>query len=46
MTEKDAVKCGGTAGPQHWYLEIEADIGPHHALRLSSIVEAALRRSN
>ena len=46
MTEKDAVKCDGTAGPQHWYLAIAADIGPDDASRLSSIVEAALRRSN
>lgn len=28
MTEKDAVKCESFAGPQHWYLPIEARLPP------------------
>lgn len=44
MTEKDAVKCSGIAGPPHWYLKIAADIGADDATRLVAIVEAALRR--
>jgi tetraacyldisaccharide 4'-kinase len=28
MTEKDAVKCAGFAGPDHWYLPVQADLSP------------------
>lgn len=41
MTEKDAVKCGSTAGPQHWYLEVGAAFAGDEAARLVSRVEQA-----
>jgi len=44
MTEKDAVKCAEVAGPDHWYLEVGAALGPDDAARLLSIVEQACRR--
>jgi tetraacyldisaccharide 4'-kinase len=44
MTEKDAVKCTSIAGPEHWYLEVGADLDPDDAARLLSIVEHACRR--
>jgi len=44
MTEKDAVKCPGIAGPEHWYLEVGAAFEADDAARLVSIVEAACRR--
>ncbi len=44
MTEKDAVKCAGFAGPAHWYLEVGASFEPAEAARLISIVEQACRR--
>jgi tetraacyldisaccharide 4'-kinase len=44
MTEKDAVKCAGIAGPAHWYLEVGASFEPPQAARLLSIVEHACRR--
>lgn len=37
MTEKDAVKCARFAGPEHWYLPIEAnmpDVFAHRVLAL------------
>ncbi len=44
MTEKDAVKCVGIAGPAHWYLEVGAAFSPADAERLLAIVEGACRR--
>jgi len=43
MTEKDAVKCVGIAGPAHWYLEVGAAFSPTDAARLLEIVEDACR---
>jgi tetraacyldisaccharide 4'-kinase len=43
MTEKDAVKCAGLAGPRHWYLEIGASLPPLDAERLLAVVEEACR---
>jgi tetraacyldisaccharide 4'-kinase len=41
MTEKDAIKCQPFAGPQHWYLPIEArlpsDFGKHLLDKLKKI---------
>lgn len=34
MTEKDAVKCHGFAGPGHWYLPVEAEPDPAFGPRL------------
>ena len=28
MTEKDAVKCRGTAEPRHWYVPVSAELSP------------------
>jgi len=44
MTEKDAVKCRDIAGPDHWYLEVGADLDPDDAATLLAIVEDACRR--
>jgi tetraacyldisaccharide 4'-kinase len=44
MTEKDAVKCAGIAGPAHWYLEVGAAFSPVDAAHLLKIVEDAGRR--
>jgi len=44
MTEKDAVKCAGLAGPRHWYLEVGASFAPPDAERLLAIVDQACRR--
>lgn len=41
MTEKDAVKCRSTAGPQHWYLEVGTAFEGDDAARLLSRVEQA-----
>ena len=34
MTEKDAVKCGGSADERHWYVPVNAyfDAGESHTL--------------
>lgn len=34
MTEKDAVKCRGFAGPRHWYLQVRARLEPAVSARL------------
>jgi tetraacyldisaccharide 4'-kinase len=44
MTEKDAVKCRGFAGPSHWYLEVGARFTEADAQRLLAIVDEACRR--
>lgn len=43
MTEKDAVKCGATAGARHWYLEVGVAFEGEDAARLVSRVERACR---
>jgi tetraacyldisaccharide 4'-kinase len=44
MTEKDAVKCRGIAGPAHWYLEVGAELAGGDAERLLALVENACRQ--
>jgi tetraacyldisaccharide 4'-kinase len=39
MTEKDAVKCLRFAGPQHWYLPIEAEMQPAFGHRLIELLK-------
>jgi tetraacyldisaccharide 4'-kinase len=39
MTEKDAVKCRRFAGPDHWYLPVEAELSPAFEGRLSRTIE-------
>lgn len=39
MTEKDAVKCRRFAGPEHWYLPIEADFSQTFEHRLLSLLK-------
>jgi tetraacyldisaccharide 4'-kinase len=41
MTEKDAVKCTGFAGPQHWYVRVDAQLSESDAQRLLAIVMRA-----
>jgi tetraacyldisaccharide 4'-kinase len=38
MTEKDAVKCARFAGPQHWYVRVDAVLAPADAERLIALV--------
>jgi tetraacyldisaccharide 4'-kinase len=38
MTEKDAVKCRGSAQPGWWYVELELEFAPHHDERLLAVV--------
>jgi tetraacyldisaccharide 4'-kinase len=42
MTEKDAVKCRGFAGPRHWYLEVAAAFPDADAARLIDAVMALM----
>ncbi|MGH8453800.1 MAG: tetraacyldisaccharide 4'-kinase [Nevskiales bacterium] len=39
MTEKDAVKCRGFAGPRHWYLAVQARLGPEAGPRLDELLQ-------
>lgn len=41
MTEKDAVKCTRFAGPQHWYVSVDAVFAPADAERLLAVVASA-----
>ncbi len=38
MTEKDAVKCQGFAGPEHWYVPVEAQLAPMFEHRLLALL--------
>jgi tetraacyldisaccharide 4'-kinase len=38
MTEKDAVKCARFAGPEHWYVSVDAVLAPADAERLLALV--------
>ena len=38
MTEKDAVKCGSFAGPQHWYLRVGARLDTATERRLGELL--------
>ena len=38
MTEKDAVKCGGIAGPRLWYVPVEATFSEEDSRRLLALV--------
>jgi tetraacyldisaccharide-1-P 4'-kinase len=44
MTEKDAVKCQGFAGPRHWCLEVTAVFPDADAARLIDAVVALAAR--
>ena len=39
MTEKDAVKCQGFAGPGHWYVPVEAKLDPRFEHRLLALLK-------
>lgn len=41
MTEKDAVKCARFAGPEHWYVSVDAELAPADAERLLALVAGA-----
>jgi tetraacyldisaccharide 4'-kinase len=41
MTEKDAVKCARFAGPEHWYVSVDAVLAPADAERLLALVDGA-----
>ena len=42
MTEKDAVKCLGVAGPHHWYVPVTASFGDGESKMLLDIVTRAM----
>src|SRR5271155_4836330 len=42
MTEKDAVKCAGIAGPHHWYVPVTASFGGGESKMLLDIVTRAM----
>ncbi len=42
MTEKDAVKCAGFAGPQHWYVPVTASFEGGESKLLLDIVTRAM----
>ncbi len=39
MTEKDAVKCKPFAGPDHWYLPVDAKLHPQFGPRLLALLK-------
>ena len=43
MTEKDAVKCGRMAGPQHWYVPVTASFAGAESEVLLEIVTRAIQ---
>ena len=44
MTEKDAVKCAGIAGPQHWYVPVTANFDGGESNVLLDIVTRAIQK--
>jgi tetraacyldisaccharide 4'-kinase len=44
MTEKDAVKCAGIAGPHHWYVPVTASFDGGESNVLLDIVTQAIHR--
>jgi len=44
MTEKDAVKCAGIAGPRHWYVPVTASFDDLESRKLLDIVIKAIDR--
>jgi tetraacyldisaccharide 4'-kinase len=44
MTEKDAVKCGGIAGPHHWYVPVTASFSGGESNALLDVVTQAIHR--
>jgi tetraacyldisaccharide 4'-kinase len=44
MTEKDAVKCDGIAGPHHWYVPVTASFSGGESSALLDIVTQAIHR--
>jgi tetraacyldisaccharide 4'-kinase len=44
MTEKDAVKCAGIAGPHHWYVPVTASFDDRESNVLLDIVTQAIHK--
>jgi tetraacyldisaccharide 4'-kinase len=44
MTEKDAVKCQGIAGPNHWYVPVTASFDGGESSVLLDIVTRAIAK--
>ena len=44
MTEKDAVKCGPMAGPQHWYVPVTASFAGAESEALLEVVTRAIQK--
>jgi tetraacyldisaccharide 4'-kinase len=44
MTEKDAVKCRGIAGPHHWYVPVTASFDGGESTVLLDIVTGAIAK--
>jgi len=44
MTEKDAVKCTGIAGPRHWYVPVTASFDGNESKLLLDIVTRAIEK--
>lgn len=44
MTEKDAVKCSGFSGTQHWYVPVNACFESGDSIRLLDVVMQKIRR--
>jgi len=44
MTEKDAVKCEGVAGPRHWYVPVTATFEPLESETLLGVVTRAIAK--
>jgi tetraacyldisaccharide 4'-kinase len=44
MTEKDAVKCRGLGGPDHWYLPVTASFAETDAATLLGRLRRALEQ--
>jgi tetraacyldisaccharide 4'-kinase len=44
MTEKDAVKCAGFAGAQHWYVPVTATFAAGEAATLLGVVTGAINK--
>jgi tetraacyldisaccharide 4'-kinase len=44
MTEKDAVKCAGIAGPHHWYVPVTASFGGGEDNVLLDVVTRAIQK--
>jgi len=43
MTEKDAIKCKSIAGPQHWYVPVDAQLDERFGQRLLRLLERKVK---